>query len=317
MRRLRRRRRARSAPRLRARRADGRVAAQPTRSSPSPATSPTRASTSTRSSAAAPPSCAATALARPARARAASRCAPTAGSPPIATWSCRTPAAPASTSRCAACPTPSPPSSACDAPTKRADWLTVPNALTIVRIVLTPLFGYFWWRHSLRARHRHLRRRLGERLPRRPGRAHARPAHASSARCSIPPPTSSWCWSPFIVAAATGAVPCWLAALVIGRDVVLASGGALFAFVFRGVHGPERWRPTRIGKYATFYTVLHHRRWRCSTRITEYEPLRPFVGALGVMSRRLHHGRAASNTSRSASKRFAAVLSSRLEAPIA
>jgi phosphatidylglycerophosphate synthase len=74
----------------------------------------------------------------------------------------------------------------------------------------------------------------------------------------------------------------WLAALVIGRDVVLATGGALFAFVFRGIMGPERWRPSRIGKYATFYTVgtiglalLHS--------MTGYERLRPFVGALGIM----------------------------------
>ena len=26
-------------------------------------------------------------------------------------------------------------------------WLTLPNALTILRMVLTPFFGYFWWRH--------------------------------------------------------------------------------------------------------------------------------------------------------------------------
>ena len=29
----------------------------------------------------------------------------------------------------------------------RPRWLTVPNALTIGRIILTPFFGYFWWRH--------------------------------------------------------------------------------------------------------------------------------------------------------------------------
>jgi cardiolipin synthase len=157
----------------------------------------------------------------------------------------------------------------------------VPNALTFLRIVLTPFFGYFWWRHwyelaivtfavasasdfldGLAARVLDQRSKLGQLLD--------------------PTADKLMVLVTFIVAAATGAVPVWLAVLVIGRDVVLATGGALFAFVFRGILGPERWRPTRIGKYATFYTVgtiglalLHS--------MTGYERLRPFVGALGIM----------------------------------
>jgi cardiolipin synthase (CMP-forming) len=163
----------------------------------------------------------------------------------------------------------------------RPEWLTVPNGLTIGRIVLTPFFGYFWWRHwyelaiitfavasasdfldGLAARVLDQRSKLGQFLD--------------------PAADKLMVLVTFIVAAATGAVPWWLAVLVIGRDVILASGGALFAFVFRGVMGPERWRPSRIGKYATFYTVgtiglalLHS--------MTGIEKLRPFVGALGVM----------------------------------
>ena len=163
----------------------------------------------------------------------------------------------------------------------RPDWWTLPNALTVGRILLTPFFGYFWWRHSyelaiitfavasasdfldgLAARVLDQRSKLGQFLV---------PA-ADKFRVRVT----------FIAAAAIGAVPVWLAVLVIGRDVVLATGGALFAFVFRGRLGPERWRPTRIGKYATFYTVgtiglalLHS--------MTGYERLRPFVGALGIM----------------------------------
>jgi cardiolipin synthase len=163
----------------------------------------------------------------------------------------------------------------------RPEWLTLPNALTLGRIVLTPFFGYFWWRHlyelaiitfaiasasdfldGLAARVLNQRSKLGQLLD--------------------PAADKFMVFVTFLVAAATGAVPVWLAALVIGRDVVLATGGALFAFVFRGIMGPERWRPTRIGKYATFYTVgtiglalLHS--------MTGYERLRPFVGALGVM----------------------------------
>jgi cardiolipin synthase (CMP-forming) len=163
----------------------------------------------------------------------------------------------------------------------RPEWLTVPNALTLLRIFLTPFFGYFWWHHwfvlaiatfavasasdfldGLAARVLDQRSKLGQVLD--------------------PAADKFMVLVTFIVAAATGAVPRWLAALVIGRDVILATGGALFAFVFRGILGPERWRPTRIGKYATFYTVctiglaLVH-------SITEIEKLRPFVGALGIM----------------------------------
>ena len=163
----------------------------------------------------------------------------------------------------------------------RPEWWTVPNALTFLRIVLTPIFGYLWWQHryelaivtfavasasdfldGLAARVLDQRSKLGQLLD--------------------PTADKLMVMVTFIVAAATGAVPVWLAVLVIGRDVVLATGGALFAFVFRGVLGPERWRPTRIGKYATFYTVgtiglalLHS--------MTGYEKLRPFVGALGIM----------------------------------
>jgi cardiolipin synthase len=163
----------------------------------------------------------------------------------------------------------------------RPEWMTLPNALTVGRIVLTPFFGYFWWRHSfelaialfaiasasdfldgLAARVLDQRSKLGQFLD--------------------PAADKLMVLVTFIVAAAIGAVPWWLAALVIGRDVVLATGGALFAFVYRGVMGPDQWRPSRIGKYATFYTVgtiglalLHS--------MTGYERLRPFVGALGIM----------------------------------
>jgi cardiolipin synthase len=163
----------------------------------------------------------------------------------------------------------------------RPEWWTVPNGLTFLRIVLTPIFGYLWWQHryelaivtfavasasdfldGLAARVLDQRSKLGQLLD--------------------PTADKLMVLVTFIVAAATGAVPVWLAALVIGRDVVLATGGGLFAFVFRGILGPDRWRPTRIGKYATFYTVgtiglalLHS--------MTGIEKLRPFVGALGIM----------------------------------
>ena len=86
----------------------------------------------------------------------------------------------------------------------------------------------------------------------------------------------------FLTAAALGAVPRWLAALVIGRDVVLASGGALFAFVLRGRLGPERWKPSRIGKYSTFTQVLTIA-LALAFNLTRAEWLRPYVGAFVVL----------------------------------
>lgn len=161
-------------------------------------------------------------------------------------------------------------------------WLTVPNALTFMRILLTPLFGYLWWRHryglaivvfaiasvsdvldGLLARILNQRSRLGQILD--------------------PTADKIMVGTTFIAAAATGALPRWLAAIVIGRDLVLALGGALFGLAVRGVHGPERWHPTRIGKYATFFTVGTIG-LALTWQLTGYEPLRPFVGALGVMS---------------------------------
>ena len=163
----------------------------------------------------------------------------------------------------------------------RPNWLTVPNGLTVLRIVLTPFFGYFWWRHwfalaiatfafasasdffdGLLARLLNQRSNLGQFLD--------------------PAADKFMVLITFIVAAATGAVPRWLAALVIGRDVLLAFGGVLFAFVLRGRFEPDQWLPSRIGKYATFFTL-------CTIgtaliyRITDWAALRPFVGALGIM----------------------------------
>ena len=71
--------------------------------------------------------------------------------------------------------------------------------------------------------------------------------------------------------------------MVIGRDAILVIGGALFAFVFRGIMGPDEWRPTRLGKYATFYTVLTIGLALLHS-ITEWDTLRAFVGAVGIMS---------------------------------
>ncbi len=165
----------------------------------------------------------------------------------------------------------------------RRDWLTVPNGLTFLRIALTPFFGYFWWRgwfglaiatfavasasdflDGLAARVLDQRSKLGQVLD--------------------PAADKFMVLVTFLTAAVTGALPWWLAALVITRDTLLATASALFHFVLRdsALAEPARWRPTRIGKYATFFTVLTIG-FALLQRITESERLRPYVGALGVM----------------------------------
>jgi cardiolipin synthase len=158
--------------------------------------------------------------------------------------------------------------------------VNVPNAITTLRILLIPLFGYLWWRglfgaaltvfaiaslsdlaDGFAARVLNQRTRLGQILD--------------------PAADKFMLLVSFLVAAITGAVPLWLAALVIGRDLLLTSGGALFAFVLRGRHDPERWRPTRLGKYATFTQVLAIG-LALLHRVTDSEALRPFVGALVI-----------------------------------
>lgn len=160
--------------------------------------------------------------------------------------------------------------------------MNVPNTITVVRIALIPLFGYLWWRGAhgaalavfvaaalsdladgFAARVLNQRTKLGQVLD--------------------PAADKLMLLTAFLVAAHNRVVPWWLAALVIGRDLFLVTGGALFAFVLRGRLGPERWKPSRLGKYAAFAQVLTiflallH-------RVTDYEPLRPFVGTVVIMS---------------------------------
>ena len=164
---------------------------------------------------------------------------------------------------------------------QRPEWLTVPNALTLMRMVLMPFFGYFWWRHwfvlaivtfavasasdlvdGLLARVLDQRSKLGQILD--------------------PAADKFMVLVTFVAAAATGAVPVWLAALVIGRDVVLASGGALFAFVLRGRYPAAKWKPTRMGKYSTFaqvFTIFFALAMETTGAIAT---LQPYVAALGV-----------------------------------
>lgn len=56
----------------------------------------------------------------------------------------------------------------------------------------------------------------------------------------------------FITLAYTGQIPVWLAALVIGRDVVIIGGATVYNFLIRPVEG----EPTRISKLNTALQLL-------------------------------------------------------------
>lgn len=53
-----------------------------------------------------------------------------------------------------------------------------------------------------------------------------------------------------IVGVLVGAMPLWFLVVIVARDAVLALGAILFSTRWKGRHGAEAWRPTRIGKYA-------------------------------------------------------------------
>ncbi|HZS41867.1 MAG TPA: CDP-alcohol phosphatidyltransferase family protein [Polyangia bacterium] len=162
----------------------------------------------------------------------------------------------------------------------RSGNFTAANAVTVVRILLIPCFGFLWWRgmhaaalavfavaslsdwlDGFLARVMDQRTRLGQILD--------------------PAADKLLLLVSFLTAAALGAVPRWLAALVIGRDVVLASGGALFAFVLRGRLEPQRWKPSRIGKYSTFVQVLTIA-LALTENLTRWPPLGPYVGVFTI-----------------------------------
>ncbi len=129
--------------------------------------------------------------------------------------------------------------------------LTLANVLTGARFVLIPLFGFLWWRgqgeqalvvfliavltdilDGFIARYFNQFSRLGAILD--------------------PAADKLLLLVGFIVGALVHVIPVWLAVFVIGRDVLVAIGAGLFAFVFKGRHDPEDWRPSRLGKTTMF-----------------------------------------------------------------
>jgi cardiolipin synthase len=133
--------------------------------------------------------------------------------------------------------------------------VTVATLLTMLRVLLVPVFGVLWIRGLPRPA---LALFLGAALTDLADGFVARLFRQKSELGALLDPLADklMLLVSYIVAVTSGAVPMWLAVLVIGRDAVLLLGAALFKFLLPGRHGPERWRPTAIGKYATFSHTL-------------------------------------------------------------
>jgi len=127
--------------------------------------------------------------------------------------------------------------------------VTLPNALTTLRLFAAPVFLALYVTGDLRwaavvyavaaatdlldglvARALHQHSRLGEILDPL--------ADKLLAFCAL------------VALAAAGRLPIWLPVLVVGRDATLVAGAAILQLI--GVGGQIRIAPTRAGKYATF-----------------------------------------------------------------
>ena len=129
--------------------------------------------------------------------------------------------------------------------------LNLANVLTSSRFVLIPLFGFLWWRgQGEQALVVFLIAVLTDILD---GFV-ARFFNQFSRLGAILDPAADklLLLVGFIVGALVNVIPVWLAVFVIGRDVLVAIGAGLFAWVWRGRHDPEDWRPSRMGKTTMF-----------------------------------------------------------------
>jgi cardiolipin synthase (CMP-forming) len=127
--------------------------------------------------------------------------------------------------------------------------LTLANFFTATRILLVPVFGYLWaigeaeralWVFAAAAstdlvdgflaRFLNQKSRLGALLD--------------------PIADKLLMLVALLVGIKIGAIPVWLAAIILARDLLLLVGVVLLGTVWKGRHGPQAWRPTRVGKYA-------------------------------------------------------------------
>ena len=128
----------------------------------------------------------------------------------------------------------------------------IPNLLTVARLALTPYLFLLMWRHDYR----------GLLWPFAlvavtdvlDGFLARRFESTSRWGAYLDPTADKFLLSgTFLVLALTGAIPAWLAAVVLGRDlVILAAAGILYVSKARRTFPPSPW-----GKLSTFVQVLY------------------------------------------------------------
>jgi cardiolipin synthase (CMP-forming) len=158
--------------------------------------------------------------------------------------------------------------------------MNVPNTITLIRILLVPVFAWLWWRGAhawalavfvtasvsdvldgFLARVLNQRTKLGQFLD--------------------PAADKLLMLVGFLTAALVGALPVWLVAIALGKDLLQAIGSTIAYLFFRKTLGPERWKPTRLGKYTTF-TQVFTIALALLAGAWDRETLRPYVGALAI-----------------------------------
>ncbi|HEY3359588.1 MAG TPA: CDP-alcohol phosphatidyltransferase family protein [Polyangia bacterium] len=133
--------------------------------------------------------------------------------------------------------------------------MTIPNVLTIARLIMIPIFGFLWARGEVdKAFWIFVIAALTDILD----GFIARTFNQYSRLGAILDPAADklLLFVSFIVAAMTRAVPVWLSVLVIGRDVLVGIGASIFAWILKGRYDPEEWHPSRIGKTTMFLQSL-------------------------------------------------------------
>jgi len=133
--------------------------------------------------------------------------------------------------------------------------LTLANAFTALRIFLTPLFAWLW---KTGDNDRALRVFLAAAATDFIDGFLARWLNQKSRLGALLDPIADKLLMlvALLIGVSLGEIPMWLAAVIIGRDSLLLVGVLLFSTRWRDRHGPEQWRPTRLGKYAMFCQSL-------------------------------------------------------------
>lgn len=127
---------------------------------------------------------------------------------------------------------------------------TLANLFTVARLVLTPIFAVLWLRESNHAAFIVFAAAAATDVV---DGFLARSLNQRSRFGALVDPIADklLMLTALCVGMVLGVIPVWLGSTIIARDALLAFAVlALFVFA-RDRHGPDRWKPTRIGKYAT------------------------------------------------------------------